>query len=153
MKLTTITPFLFTTLALASPALVARPAAAPVVQPLAPHNQLGALAARLSTLVPDIHARAGGSGGTSGGGGGKGGSSGSSSKSSGSKSSGSKDSDSDSSTGSSGGGSKSGSSTVKPKPGKGGKNDTSAAVTLSPNAALQYGVVGLVAVEVLMQLN
>jgi hypothetical protein len=60
MKLTTFTPLLFTTLALASPAPAAHPAAAPAVQPLAPHDQLGALAARLSAIVPDIRPRASG---------------------------------------------------------------------------------------------
>jgi hypothetical protein len=164
MKLTALTPLLFTTLALASPAPVPRPDAAPAAQPPTSHDQLGALVSRLAAIVPDIHPRASGSGGSSGGGGGKsGGSSGSSgSKSSGSssssKNSSNKDSDSDSSS-SSGGGSSSGSTGSKSsgtgsKTGKSGNaTNSNAASSVSPSTALQLGVFGFVAVEVVMQLS
>jgi hypothetical protein len=55
MKLTTLTPLLFTTLALASPAPVSRPAAAPAAQTFKSNDQLGALVSRLAAIVPDIH--------------------------------------------------------------------------------------------------
>ena len=125
MKVGTATTLLFATLALASPAPLARPEPAPVAQlmEVESRDQPSAnLVARISSLIPEIYARASSGSGGSGGG-----------KSSSSSSSSSKSS--------------------KPKAPKGGSgnNTESAAISVTPSQALQLGAIGLVVAEVAIQ--
>ena len=119
MKIATATTLLFATLALASPAPVARPEAAPVAQSLNIENHdhfAATLVARIAALVPEIHART--TGGSGGGGGGKGSSTSSKASSS------------------------------KPKAPKTGNSTTNAASSLTPSYTLQLGALGFAAVGV-----